>query len=671
MTRAFIVRPFGKKEGIDFDAVEELLIQPALTMAGITGATTGEIARQGNIQEDVFRGTASSDLVIADISIHNANVFYELGIRHALRARHTFLLRARAHDVPFDLRGERYLEYEKDAPATAVEKLANALRATMDSRKPDSPVFRLLELDPMIFDAELARLLDLPADFREEVARAARDQRVGDLALLAEETQLLPWAREGLRIAGTAQFRLKSYEAARASWLAVRDYDATDPEANQRLATIYQKLGDLTQSDAAVDRVLGNRKKQLVRGSDLAELTSLQGSNMKTRWQAGWRDITELPARRAAALTSPWLRRALETYDAAFTEDRNHFYSGLNALAMVTVLLALAGLDGWKDSHDSEEHAAAERAQLEKARTMLIAAVELALKTAGRVAAFSGERDIWLEISKADLAFVSGELRPSRIAQRYRDALVGAERFYLAAMRRQLEIFRDLDVHREAAVAALSVADEVDRTLPPDPAAQQAPARILVFTGHRVDAPGRKKPRFPPTAEAETKARAMIAAAIDSELADAAGQVVGIAGAASGGDILFHELCLARGIKTTLFILSGRDPFVATSVADSGPAWVARFDELYRQLPARVLGDSDEPMMLPRWSRALSTYSVWERNNRWMLHNALVYGAAKTTLIALWNGETGDGPGGTENMVRTASERGARAVILDAKELLS
>jgi hypothetical protein len=668
--RAFIVRPFGKKEGIDFDAVEQLLIQPALAAAGITGATTGEIARQGNIQEDVFRGTATGDLVIADISIHNANVFYELGIRHALRARHTFLLRARVHDVPFDLRGERYLEYDKDAPAAAVAALQKALRETIDSLGPDSPVFRLLELDRTLFETDLARLLDLPADFREEVARAQRDERVGDLALLAEEARLLPWAREGLRVVGTAQFRLKSHEAARATWLAVRGYDATDLEANQRLATIYQKLGDLNQSDAAVDRVLDNRKNHMVRGSDLAELTSLRASNMKTRWQAEWRAIAELAARRRAALASPWLRRAFEEYESAFTEDRNHFYSGLNALAMVTILLGLADMEEWKDAYGSDEEATIERSKLEKSRSMLISAVELAFKTTARVTTFSGERDIWLEISKADLAFAGGELKASRIAQRYRDALAGAPRFYLTAMRRQLELFRDLDVHCEAAVAAIAVADDLDRALPPDQAAQAGPARILVFTGHRIDVAGRKEPRFPPTAAAEAAARQMIAQAIDQERSDAQGELVGIAGGASGGDILFHELCRERGIKTTMFIISGRDPYVVESVGDAGPSWIGRFDKLYGQLPSRVLGDSDEPMRLPRWSRSVSSYSVWERNNRWVLHNALVYGAAKTTLIALWDRKTGDGPGGTEDMVRTASDRGARVVVLDAKKLV-
>jgi hypothetical protein len=98
--RAFIVRPFGTKEGTDFDRVERELISPALKRLEITGRTTGEIAEQGNIRTDMFQRLATADLVVADISIHNANVFYELGLRHALRERMTFLLRSR---VPFPL----------------------------------------------------------------------------------------------------------------------------------------------------------------------------------------------------------------------------------------------------------------------------------------------------------------------------------------------------------------------------------------------------------------------------------------------------------------------------------------------------------------------------------------------------------------------------------------
>ena len=104
--RVFVVRPFGEKDGIDFERVERELIQPALVRLGtlgieVTGGTTAEINRAGNIREDMFRLLVVADLVIADVSIHNANVFYELGIRHALRPRHTFMIRsATTHKYP-------------------------------------------------------------------------------------------------------------------------------------------------------------------------------------------------------------------------------------------------------------------------------------------------------------------------------------------------------------------------------------------------------------------------------------------------------------------------------------------------------------------------------------------------------------------------------------------
>ncbi len=52
-----------------------------------------------------------------------------------------------------------------------------------------------------------------------------------------------------------------------------------------------------------------------------------------------------------------------------------------------------------------------------------------------------------------------------------------------------------------------------------------------------------------------------------------------------------------------------------------------------------------------------------------MLHNALAYGGSNVTLIALWNGKAGDGPGGTQDMVRQAEARGAKVIILDTEKL--
>ena len=72
---------------------------------------------------------------------------------------------------------------------------------------------------------------------------------------------------------------------------------------------------------------------------------------------------------------------------------------------------------------------------------------------------------------------------------------------------------------------------------------------------------------------------------------------------------------------------------------------------------------------LPGWLQGKPGYDIWQRNNLWMLHNALAVGRDKVTLIALWDGKDGDGPGGTGHMVDKAKARGAKVVILETKAL--
>src|SRR5262249_51398777 len=79
--RAFIIRPFGTQKDINFDEVERVLIAPALDRLEIGGRTTIEIVEAGNIRIDMFQRLLTADLVVADLSIHNANLFYEPGRR--------------------------------------------------------------------------------------------------------------------------------------------------------------------------------------------------------------------------------------------------------------------------------------------------------------------------------------------------------------------------------------------------------------------------------------------------------------------------------------------------------------------------------------------------------------------------------------------------------------
>jgi Tetratricopeptide Repeats-Sensor len=665
MKNVFIVRPFGQKDGIDFDRVEAELIRPAIEQAGLAGGTTGQFIQQGNIRTDMFEQLLIADLVIADMSIHNANVFYEMGIRHALRDKRTFLIKSKSApsaagaitdgEVPFDLKTDRYLAYDPKDPSGAVDILAAALKVTLDSQDADSPVYQLL---PALEPADPNKVLVVPIDFREEVARVEAAKNCGDLQLLAAEVDGFAWRVAGLRMIGHAQFRLKDWTGAKVTWLAVREYDDMDVEANTLLGTIFQRLEDLVSSDQAVERALENKE---IAAAGRAEIRALMGRNAKNQWEQTWATLSDEAAAQKAALTSPYLEKSFELYRAGFIEDRNHFYSGLNALAMVTMMVELAQCLAtiWQDNFDTEEEANQKLQKLKELRNDLAAGVRLAIESKQTALQRTGKSDVWMDISTADLICLTST-RPNRVAQAYKKALTDAPDQARDAARGQLVLYQRLGILRENIQAGLQSIAPV--TLPD----QEAPPRVILFTGHRLDTPDRPTPRFP--AAKEGQARAMIFEAIANIKAKGDGKLLGISGGASGGDILFHEVCEELNIPTQMYLVLPRNDYVKASVADGGPDWVERFYRLYDKLKAKVLSDSDR---LPRWLRAKQEYNIWQRSNLWMLHNALFLSRDHLTLIALWNGASGDGPGGTEDMVQRAQDRGAMFVHLDARELVS
>lgn len=188
---------------------------------------------------------------------------------------------------------------------------------------------------------------------------------------------------------------------------------------------------------------------------------------------------------------------------------------------------------------------------------------------------------------------------------------------------------------------------------------------VILFTGHRVDSASRKTPRFP--ASMEPVARKAIRDALLQQQETAKGPMLGIAGGASGGDILFLEICQELGIRTEMLLALPADQFIKASVESDDKSWVTRFQQQLAKHPnPPVLAQSPE---LPGWLLFKEHYDIWQRNNLWLLSQALSKEAAHITLIALWDGQTGDGPGGTEHMVSLAKERNSQFIWLKTKEL--
>lgn len=670
--RAFIIRPFGIKNDINFDEVERLLIGPALKRAGVEGGTTIDIVESGNIRVDMFRRLLTADLVVADLSIHNANVFYELGIRHALRDRSTFMIRCEGDSYPFDLQTDRYFVYKKEDPAASLEALVLALQRTNDSTNKDSPVFMSL---PELSEPDPSQFMAVPLDFSEEIGRGVAASKPGDLALLANEVKGFEWELKGWRTVGRAQFDLKAFAAARVTWEAVRKLEPSDLDANILLGTIYERQRDLTRSTQALTRALSNTS---IKNADRAEVYALLARNAKSSWREEWEK--EAPDKRTAkALQSPHLRDSIENYQQAFDEDLHHFYSGVNALAMLSIMIELATAlpDVWNDLFDTDGKAAEALADAKQVALRLAATAETSLQATEHRLKRDGKIDVWVEISAADFRFITSK-RPARVAAAYRDALTGATSFVWDSVSKQLAIYQNLGVLSANLAEVIKVVGPLQAAIPPT---SEQPKSVLLFAGHMIDKAGRKPPRFP--AEKETEARASIKAAIVKEMNTGGGVACGYAGGANGGDTLFLEICAELKIPTRLYLAMPPQQYVTASVNSAGPGWVKRFWDTHREHAARdqvrVLSDAidaqNESDYLPPWLRAKDRYSIWQRNNLWMLFNALdegcdpQSGAPNLTLIALWDGAGGDGPGGTADLVEKVEHLGARCEVIKTKEI--
>ena len=126
MSSAFVLMPFD--EG--FAPVYSEFIKPVLESVGVVVSRADNIESQQNILRDVMGGIGGSDLIIADLTSSNPNVYYELGVAHASRKPVIHLTQS-LEEVPFDLRSHRLIEYSTHFSKIeeAREKLRNYAEA--------------------------------------------------------------------------------------------------------------------------------------------------------------------------------------------------------------------------------------------------------------------------------------------------------------------------------------------------------------------------------------------------------------------------------------------------------------------------------------------------------------------------------------------------------------
>jgi tetratricopeptide (TPR) repeat protein len=678
--RVFVVMPFGIKEvlrkprvdtspatdddeslKVDFDAVYQYLFKPALDDANLQPFRADDEEAAGDILKDMFAELVTADFVVADISILNANVFYELGIRHMVGPRGVICLHAGWSARPFDIAPMRTFKYNgqlfqaglvhDDAWKAQVaaeagllgETLRNAVEA--DGTTEGSPVYgNLPNLVPpdasRIGTAKFKHYQAQADEWNQRVTIAGEEGRAEDILTLAGDAPSPYYRRKLLRQCGEALLALGRFAQSEAIFEELcEDLEGTGSadefRAKCQLALLANRLGRMREAEQKLTDLTAEMPGD-------AEAQGLLGRVYKDMWRMAWSSGADLKERLTLAQRSAAVaRRSVAGYEVAIRRDLGSYYDGINVVAIASLL----------------DHVARQNLRPPKVEVADLEDLKILVRVAAAAKLENEYEAVWARATLGELSLVRGDA--PQALEEYEQAVAdpGLKWFNIRSMLEQVQLFQLLGFNPEAVepVAALlqQRLGELRR-----PSARFD--KIAICSGHMIDAPTRKSPRFP---EAKTEAvRARIAAQLD-QWKIGAGDLA-ICGGACGGDILFAEECLLRGASIRLLLAQDVPDFVRDSVQHAGNDWVRRFYALREKAEVAI-----QPARL---GPAPHHVSIYARTNLWIINSARVEAAdsAKIHALLVWDEKrAGDGPGGTADFEARVRDLGSFLEIINPTTL--
>jgi hypothetical protein len=279
----------------------------------------------------MFERLILADYAVADLTTANANVFYELGVRHAARPYSTVLVGADVTRTPFDLAPDRVRPYKLDATGKPADPegdraaIVTALRAARDMDT-DSPVFQLIDdLPTPDIDRLKTDVFREQARYSTEVKqRLVNARREGGDAVRLVEDEL------GALVdveAGVLVDLLLSYRAA-GDWANVVRLVEAMPEVLRRTKLVREQYGFALNRAGRSDDAETVLKGVVDDHGPSSETLGLLGRVFKDRWQAALKEGASL---RAAG----HLDNAIDAYRRGFEADWRDAYPGVNAVTLM------------------------------------------------------------------------------------------------------------------------------------------------------------------------------------------------------------------------------------------------------------------------------------------------------------------------------------------------
>lgn len=332
----FIAMPFGRKEvggrSVEFDAVWREVIAPAIAAASMQPLRADEEQAGGIIHKPMFERLILCEFAVADLTLANANVFYEVGVRHAARPSTTVLIVADDIRLPFDVAMLRTLPYRLGPDGTPshakedADKLGKLLLECRKHRCKDSPLFQLLDgLTPLTVPSDKTDI------FREQVAYAASKK-----AELAAARKSGPTAVAKVRKSlgtidavesGVAIDLMLSYRAVK-DWQGMIDLVNEMPEplrstvmVREQFALALNRGGRGEEAEKVLIELIAERGPS-------SETLGILGRIYKDRWEVAFKAGETFKAK---AL----LGKAIDAYRRGFETDWRDHYPGINAVTLM------------------------------------------------------------------------------------------------------------------------------------------------------------------------------------------------------------------------------------------------------------------------------------------------------------------------------------------------
>jgi len=331
----FVLMPFGKKPDaggalVDFDSVYEQLIAPAIRAAELDPLRADEEMTGGIIHKPMYERLILCEFAVADLTTANANVFYELGLRHAVRPWSTVLLFAEGSgQLPFDVGPLRALPYRlgPDGKPADLARDRQALTARLQearAKATDSPAFQLVEHFPDIQRLKTDVFRDRVRYSEETKTRLASARKAGADAVRAVERELgrIIDAEAGVVIDLFLSYRaVKAWEDMIALVKNMTPPLAATVMVQEQLGLALNRTGRGEEAEQALKALIEQRGPS-------SETYGILGRVYKDRWEAALKTGETILARGL-------LDKAIQAYLAGFEADWRDAYPGINAVTLM------------------------------------------------------------------------------------------------------------------------------------------------------------------------------------------------------------------------------------------------------------------------------------------------------------------------------------------------